>query len=81
MPRTDNRGHFVVYDTTDGANPLRSWHGKTDNFSNDTSNKTELKAYNRGGKTVLTVASSANAEANFHEHKGEAKAYERAGYI
>ena len=33
LNRTDGRGHFVVYDTTDGANPLRSWNQKNDNFS------------------------------------------------
>lgn len=62
LPRTDGRGHFVVYDTKDGANPLRSWHGKTDNFAKEPEGKTELKSYNRGGKTILTVQSSAKAE-------------------
>lgn len=81
MPRTDNRGHFVVYDKTDGANPLRSWNAKTDNFAVDKTTETALKSYNRGGKTILTVASSASAEANFHKHAGETKTYQRAGGI
>jgi len=80
LNRTDGRGHFVVYDTTDGANPLRSWNQKQDVFATHQV-ESNLKSYNRGGKTILTVNSSAAAEPNFNKHASHARNYSRAGYI
>ena len=80
LNRTDGRGHFVVYDTSDGANPLRSWNQKIDNFKT-AETPSNLKSYNRGGKTILTVNTSGGAEPNFNKHAGHARNYSRAGFI